>query len=302
VKILERILLDTGFRRCDESWILDCPVKPGNDKYGDEAEDRHGRMTAMEQKAVQALLVWYEAMGADEAIGEAPVDRFTPASAPRPRPAAVNDGPAPPMRVSAPAPKAGPGADEAVKAATLAELEALVARYEGCALKRTAKSLCFARGRDGARVMLIGEAPGRDEDLHGKPFVGRAGQLLDRMLGAIGLSEESVYITNTVYWRPPGNRTPTPEEVEACAPFLARQIELNAPDVLVLLGNAAAKSLLGLSEGIMRLRGKWLIYPSGDREIAALATLHPAYLLRNPEAKRLAWRDMLALKERLEQT
>ena len=256
----------------------------------------------MELKAVQALLDWYEAMGADEAIGEAPVDRFAPAGAPRPRPAAANEEPPPPISVSAPAPKAGPGAAEAVKAATLAELEALVARFEGCALKRTAKSLCFARGRDGARVMFIGEAPGRDEDLQGKPFVGRAGQLLDRMLGAIGLGEDDVYITNTVYWRPPGNRTPTPEEVEACAPFLARQIELNAPQVLVLLGNAAAQSLLGLNEGIMRLRGKWLIYASGDREIAALATLHPAYLLRNPEAKRLAWRDMLALKERLEQT
>ena len=216
----------------------------------------------MELKAVQALLDWYEAMGADEAIGEAPVDRFAPAGGPRPRPAVANEEPPPPIRVSAPAPKAGPG----------------------------------------ARVMFIGEAPGRDEDLQGKPFVGRAGQLLDRMLGAIGLGEDDVYITNTVYWRPPGNRTPTPEEVEACAPFLARQIELNAPDVLVLLGNAAAQSLLGLNEGIMRLRGKWLIYASGDREIAALATLHPAYLLRNPEAKRLAWRDMLALKERLEQT
>ena len=256
----------------------------------------------MERKAVQALLDWYQAMGADEAIGEAPVDRFAPAGAPRPRPAAANEEPPPPIRVSALAPKAGPGADEAVKAATLAALEALVARYEGCALKRTAKSLCFARGRDGARVMFIGEAPGRDEDLQGKPFVGRAGQLLDRMLAAIGLAEGDVYITNTVYWRPPGNRTPTPEEVEACAPFLARQIELNAPDVLVLLGNAAAQSLLGLNEGIMRLRGKWLIYASGEREIAALATLHPAYLLRNPEAKRLAWRDMLALKERLGQT
>ena len=259
-------------------------------------------MTATERKAVQALLDWYEAMGADDAIGEAPVDRFAPAAAPRPRPAAPKEAPPPPIRVSAPAPKAGPGADEAVKAATVAELEALVARFEGCALKRTAKSLCFARGRDGARVMFIGEAPGRDEDLQGKPFVGRAGQLLDRMLGAIGLGEDDVYITNTVYWRPPGNRTPTPEEVEACAPFLARQIELNAPDVLVLLGNAAAQSLLGLNEGIMRLRGKWLIYASGEREIAALATLHPAYLLRNPEAKRLAWRDMLALKERLELT
>ncbi len=259
-------------------------------------------MTATGRKAIQALLDWYQAMGADEAIGDAPVDHFAAAGAPRPRPAAATEEPTRPIRVSDPPPEAGPGADEARRAATLAELEALVACFDGCALKRTAKSLCFARGRDGARVMFIGEAPGRDEDLQGKPFVGRAGQLLDRMLGAIGLGEEDVYITNTVYWRPPGNRTPTPEEVEACAPFLARQIELNAPDVLVLLGNAAAKSLLGLNEGIMRLRGKWLNYASGDREIAALATLHPAYLLRNPEAKRLAWRDMLALKERLEQT
>ena len=144
--------------------------------------------------------------------------------------------------------------------------------------------------------MLIGEAPGRDEDLQGKPFVGRAGQLLDRMLASIGLSESEVYITNTVYWRPPGNRTPSPEEIEACAPFLARQIELLSPKVLVLLGGAAAKTMLGLSEGIMRLRGKWLTYACATGDMPALATLHPAYLLRNPAAKRLAWRDLLTLK------
>jgi DNA polymerase len=185
-------------------------------------------------------------------------------------------------------------------AATLSELEALVAQFEGCALKRTAKSLCFSRGNAEARVMLIGEAPGRDEDLQGKPFVGRAGKLLDRMLAAIGLSEESVYITNTIYWRPPGNRTPTPQEIGACAPFLARQIELVHPDMLVLLGGAAAKSILGVTEGIMRLRGKWKIYHDGARDIPTLATLHPAYLLRNPEAKRYVWRDLLMLKARLE--
>ena len=184
--------------------------------------------------------------------------------------------------------------------ATLAELEALVAGFEGCALKRTAKSLCFARGREDARIMLIGEAPGRDEDLQGKPFVGRAGQLLDRMLAAIGLAEEHIYITNTVYWRPPGNRTPTPEEVEACAPFLARQIELLSPDVLVLLGGAAVRNILGVAEGIMRLRGKWLSYACAGRDIATLPTLHPAYLLRTPEDKRLAWRDLLMVKEALE--
>jgi DNA polymerase len=184
-------------------------------------------------------------------------------------------------------------------AASLAELEALVAGFEGCVLKRTAKSLCFARGSDTARLMLIGEAPGRDEDLQGKPFVGRAGKLLDRMLASIGLSEEHVYITNTVYWRPPGNRTPTPEEIEACAPFLARQIELLDPAVLVLLGGAAAKSILRTSEGIMRLRGKWLSYDCAGRAVPTLATLHPAYLLRNPEAKRLAWRDILMVKQAL---
>jgi uracil-DNA glycosylase len=248
---------------------------------------------------VQALLDWYAAMGVDEAIGEAPVDCFaapvrppSPPRTPRPRPAAE-----PSQTI---ADSAGVRVARLAQVLTLAELEALVAAFDGCALKRTAKSLCFARGREDARLMLIGEAPGRDEDLEGKPFVGRAGQLLDRMLAAIGLTEDHVYITNTVYWRPPGNRTPTPAEVEACAPFLARQIELLSPEVIVLLGGAAAKTILGVTEGIMRLRGKWLPYPCAGRDIAALATLHPAYLLRTPEDKRLAWRDLLTVKERLE--
>jgi DNA polymerase len=228
-------------------------------------------------------------MGVDQAIGEAPVDCFAPPAAEAALPRAV------------PRPRAasGSGRMSAVEALTLTELEALVASFDGCALKRTAKRLCFKRGRDDARIMLIGEAPGRDEDLEGKPFVGRAGQLLDRMLEAIGLAEEHVYITNTVYWRPPGNRTPTPEEVEACAPFLARQIELLSPQILLLLGAAAVKSILGRTEGIMRLRGKWLIYSHGGREIPTLATLHPAYLLRTPADKRLAWRDLLMVKEAL---
>jgi uracil-DNA glycosylase len=251
-------------------------------------------MTATERQAVQALLDWYAAMGVDEVIGEVPVDCFAtpaaraapPRTTPRPRLASTGD-----VRAASLA-----------QALSLAELEALAGAFDGCALKRTAKSLCFARGREDARLMLIGEAPGRDEDLKGKPFVGRAGQLLDRMLAAIGLSEEHVYITNTVYWRPPGNRTPTPAEVEACAPFLARQIELLSPEVIVLLGGAAAKTILGVTEGIMRLRGKWLSYACADRDIATLATVHPAYLLRNPEDKRLAWRDLLMVKERLEAT
>lgn len=251
-------------------------------------------MTATERETVQALLAWYAAMGADEAIGDYPVDCFAASMpTPSPSPPRVQPRPRPAAAIAA------PGSETRIdisQAGTLAALEAMVASFEGCALKRTAKSLCFKRGRDDARIMLIGEAPGRDEDLSGKPFVGRAGQLLDRMLGAIGLAEDHVYITNTVYWRPPGNRTPTPEEIEACAPFLTRQIELLSPSVLVLLGGAAAKTILGTSEGIMRLRGKWLSYACAGRDLPILATLHPAYLLRNPEQKRLAWRDLLTLK------
>jgi uracil-DNA glycosylase family 4 len=257
-------------------------------------------MPQVEDKALRALLAWYEAMGVDEAIGEEPVNRFAAEEEDATVARAIPGRPQP-TEIVRPAPwraARGAPADRATTgaAATLAELEALVARFEGCALKRTAKSLCFARGSVDARVMMIGEAPGRDEDLQGKPFVGRAGQLLDRMLAAIGLGEAGVYITNTVYWRPPGNRTPTPEEVEACAPFLARQIELLSPKILVLLGGAATKTILGTSEGIMRLRGKWLTYPSAIGDVPALATLHPAYLLRNPAAKRYAWRDLLMLK------
>ena len=143
------------------------------------------------------------------------------------------------------------------QAATLDELAATLADFDGCSLKATAKNLCFYRGAPKARLMLIGEAPGRDEDLEGKPFVGRAGQLLDKMLAAIGLSEADVHITNIVYWRPPGNRTPTPQEAQVCRPFLERQVELVAPELVVLLGGAAAKHVLDVAEGIMRIRGKW---------------------------------------------
>ncbi len=147
--------------------------------------------------------------------------------------------------------------------------------------------------------MIIGEAPGRDEDIEGKPFVGRAGQLLDKMLAAIGLGEADVHITNIVYWRPPGNRTPTPQEAQVCRPFLERQIELVAPDVIVLLGGAAAKHILNVADGIMRIRGKWRETDARGRKIKTIATLHPAYLLRTPAAKRLAWRDLLAIRTAL---
>jgi uracil-DNA glycosylase family 4 len=271
--------------------------------WGSEAIEAraNGMMPATDEKAARALLDWYRAMGVDEAIGEEPVDCFAAAAVlkPAPRPAPEPRRAAPPPRIAPRAPSASTARSIGAEVSTLLELQELVARFDGCSLRRTAKSLCFARGSEQARIMMIGEAPGRDEDLQGKPFVGRAGQLLDRMLAAIGLSEEHVYITNTVYWRPPGNRTPTPEEIEACAPFLARQIELLSPSVLVLLGGAAAKTILGTSEGIMRLRGKWLSYSCGGRDLPTLATLHPAYLLRNPEQKRLAWRDLLSLRAAL---
>lgn len=179
-------------------------------------------------------------------------------------------------------------------------LRAALAGFDGCALKATAKSLCFYRGAPDAPVMIIGEAPGRDEDHEGRPFVGRAGQLLDRMLASIGLDETSVHITNVVYWRPPGNRTPTPQETQICRPFLERQIELVAPEALLLLGGPAMKAILDLPDGIMKVRGKWKDVTVGSHRTRALPTLHPAYLLRSPAAKRQAWRDLLSLRAMLD--
>lgn len=187
----------------------------------------------------------------------------------------------------------------AATAPTLAALEVALRGFNGCSLKATAKNLCFYRGAETARIMLIGEAPGRDEDLEGKPFVGRAGQLLDKMLAAIGLSELDVHITNVVYWRPPGNRTPTPQEALACRPFLERQMTLVRPEIVVALGGSAAKEVLGISEGIMKLRGKWRTVQVGSDTAAAIATLHPAYLLRTPAAKQLAWSDLIQIKKKL---
>jgi DNA polymerase len=236
----------------------------------------------------------------------APQERPARASPPRPA-AAVTQGPrqlapAAPRQLPAAAPEAQLMAARtaALAAGSIEELRATLAGFEGCGLKATAKNLCFYRGAAQSRLMLIGEAPGRDEDLAGKPFVGKAGQLLDKMLAAIGVSEADVHITNIVYWRPPGNRTPTPQEAQVCRPFLERQVELVAPDLVLLLGGAAAKEVLGATDGIMRLRGKWREITLGERKVRALATLHPAYLLRTPAAKRLAWRDMLAVKAALD--
>jgi DNA polymerase len=173
--------------------------------------------------------------------------------------------------------------------------------FDGCALKRSATNTVFADGTPQGRVMFIGEAPGREEDRIGKPFVGRAGQLLDRMLASIGLDRNlNAYITNVINWRPPDNRDPSPEEAAMCLPFLRRHIELANPGVIVLLGAVAARHVMGITEGIMKSRGRWMEYRVGERMVPILPTLHPAYLLRQPAHKKLAWRDLQALAARME--
>ncbi len=188
----------------------------------------------------------------------------------------------------------------ASSATSLEQLRGMLETFDGCGLKLRATNLVFADGNPDADIMLVGEAPGRDEDLQGKPFVGRSGQLLDKMLGAIGLDRTKVYIANTVPWRPPGNRTPSPSEVSVCLPFLYRQIELVAPKVLVALGGASASTLFETDTGITRLRGQWRDLSVGSHSMRAVATLHPAYLLRQPAAKRLAWADLLSVKAALD--
>jgi len=292
-------------------------------------------MTPDRARAARELLAFYLEAGVDAVVGDEPVDWFahTPANdaAPAPgEPAAAGrnvegqiDRPPPsaallrkpqrkddqdPARSSRPA-AAAPltpeaalmAAREQAKAATsLTALREVLEGFEGCSLKNTATQLVFADGNPEGRVMFVGEAPGRDEDLEGRPFVGRSGKLLDRMLAAIGLTRQSVYIANIVPWRPPGNRTPTPQESSICLPFTLRQIELADPDVLVCLGQPAMQALLGINDGILKTRGRWLSYHTGMREIRAMATLHPAYLLRQPLQKRLAWRDFLSIKKVLD--
>lgn len=188
----------------------------------------------------------------------------------------------------------------AAKSQTLDELRLHMAAFEGCNLRYTAKNLVFADGNPDGDIMLVGEAPGRDEDIEGLPFVGRSGQLLDRMLAAIGIDRSAAYIANVIPWRPPGNRTPTPQETEICRPFIERQIELANPKVLVTLGGPSAKVLLKTTEGILRLRGNWRVHVTpGGISIPTMPTLHPAYLLRTPAHKKLAWRDFLEIKTKL---
>jgi DNA polymerase len=184
-------------------------------------------------------------------------------------------------------------------AANLDDLRKLLESFEGCSLRNTATQLVFADGNPEGRVMFVGEAPGHEEDISGRPFVGRSGKLLDRMIEAIGLDRSKVYIANVVPWRPPGNRTPTPQETAICLPFVRRQIELADPDILVCLGGPSMQTLLGTKDGITRMRGRWFPFDTGTREIRAMATFHPAFLLRSPLQKRLSWRDFLTIKKAL---
>ncbi|TKB09525.1 MAG: uracil-DNA glycosylase [Mesorhizobium sp.] len=289
---------------------------------------------------IAELLAFYASAGVDEALEDAPINRFAevrPKQAERPpAPAApvresrlqerqssgpdanrtperqpsspgldasgIPDAPARPM-AAATVPDEGQvllARQLATSASTLDELRRHMAAFDGCNLKFTAKNLVFADGNPNADLMLVGEAPGRDEDLEGLPFVGRSGRLLDRMLAAIGLDRTSAYIANVIPWRPPGNRTPTPHETEICRPFIERQIELVNPKVLVNLGGPSAKTLLNTTEGILRLRGNWRAHTTASGvAIPAMPTLHPAYLLRTPAHKKLAWRDFLEVKAKL---
>jgi len=251
-----------------------------------------------------ALLRWCLQAGADEAVAERPVDRYRSDRRPAPPGPVVPPPPgeAPPRPIAPPAAPGLSARDLAAAARTLDELAEALAAFDGCPLKKTATNLVFGDGNPAARIMLVGEAPGAEEDRSGRPFVGPAGQLLDRMLAAIGLDRSAVYITNVVYWRPPGNRQPTAAEVAACLPFITRHIELVSPEILVTVGGAAAKTLLARNEGITKLRGRWFQYESVgmSRPIPATATYHPAYLLRQPAQKRMAWRDLLMLREKFD--
>ncbi len=266
-------------------------------------------MMPTRDKPARDLLDFYTEAGVDTLLGEDPVNRFAAPEAPVSPARIAQKAASPPAFEPRAAASAPPAPDEAAMAAraaaksvkTLDELRVILDKFEGCSLKATATQLVFADGNPTARLMFVGEAPGRDEDIEGLPFVGRSGKLLDRMLAAIGLDRTSVYIANIVPWRPPGNRTPTPQESQICLPFILRQIELTDPDILVCLGGPSAQALLGITEGITKTRGRWFTFGTGKREIRAMPTFHPAFLLRSPLQKRFAWRDFLAITKALDQ-
>ena len=273
--------------------------------------------------AARELLAFYVEAGVDAVGGEQPVDRFAdvapavtergagnpaepagrrpplsplPPKGPESRPAPRTS--APPALSLSPDAAVMAAREAARSAASLDDLRAILDKFEGCALRATATQLVFADGSPQGRVMFVGEAPGREEDLEGRAFVGRSGKLLDLMMRAIGLDRTGAYIANVIPWRPPGNRTPTPQETQICLPFIKRQIELADPDILVTLGQPATAALLNV-HGITKNRGRWFPYHTGTREIRAIASLHPAYLLRSPLQKRMAWRDFLMIRKAL---
>jgi len=265
-------------------------------------------MTPDRAPTVHELLAFYLEAGVDCALMDEPVNRVSDervaSSLGQPQPAPIRSAPAamPVARTeAAPAPDVAiqSAREAAPTAPSLEVLRTMLEQFDGCALKSTATRLVFADGNPLARIMFDGEAPGREEDIEGLPFVGRSGQLLNRMIAAIGLDRTKVYIANVIPWRPPGNRTPTPQETQICLPFIQRQIELVNPDVLVTLGNPSTQTLLSTRECIMKTRGRWFDYDTGTRKIKAMATFHPAYLLRSPSYKRLAWQDLRAIAKAL---
>lgn len=257
----------------------------------------------MTPQNVKNLLSIFDHVGVNEVISSLPHNRFNEIED------TLGLTPMPPQQEQRPiqtAPLISPKAacataqTSAYTAQTLGELKAALLAFEGCSLKYTATNLVFGDGNPKARVMLIGEAPGADEDRQGLPFVGQSGQLLDKMFAAIGLTRQSFYITNIIPWRPPGNRQPTPAEAEACLPFVRRHIDLVSPDFLILVGGTATKTLLGGREGIVRLRGAWKDYTSeGGKKMKVIAIFHPAYLLRSPGQKREVWLDLIKIKHSL---
>lgn len=281
-------------------------------------------ISGYERPDLRDLLAFYAEAGVDDALADDPIDRFaenvrqqtaTRQQAARAMPAEAGRAEATPARndrfAAAPAramasasvpdeAQAAAARELAAKATTLDELRQVMESFDGCNLKATAKNMVFADGNPQADLMLVGEAPGRDEDLEGLPFAGRSGQMLDRILAAIGLDRNSAYIANAIPWRPPGNRAPTPHEAEICRPFIERQIALANPKVLVTLDGLPAKLLTGSPEVIVRLRGNWKTHTTASGTvIPVMPTLHPDYLLRNPAHKKLAWRDFLEVKAKL---
>ncbi len=263
------------------------------------------------ESAMREILEFHIAAGADEAIGNAPVSRYAmpQVKAPFSPPVASGSTISSPAQLERAPASVSPCGDVAIKSAytlaraagTVETLREALEAFDGCALRKTATNTVFYDGNPQARIVFVGEAPGAEEDRQGLPFVGQSGKLLDRMLASIGLNRENVLITNTVFWRPPGNRTPTTGESAICQPFLERLLELVDPEFLVALGGPAAKALLAETQGITRLRGKWLTYstPGIARPVQAIALFHPAYLLRTPTQKRLAWRDLMDIRQRL---